>query len=57
MYIPARLGYGLAALALMLAPATLHGFEGEAGWADEYKRILRLFDDNLKCKSVRVQTR
>jgi hypothetical protein len=25
-----------------------HGFEREESWADEYKRILKLFVDNLK---------
>jgi dipeptidyl aminopeptidase/acylaminoacyl peptidase len=28
-------------------PAEDHGFEREASWADEYKRILKLFTDNL----------
>ena len=38
-------------------PVEDHGFEREASWADEYKRILKLFVDNLKpdarVKSVR----
>ena len=29
-------------------PVENHGFEQETSWADEYKRILRLFDTNLK---------
>jgi dipeptidyl aminopeptidase/acylaminoacyl peptidase len=29
-------------------PVEDHGFEREASWADEYKRILKLFVDNLK---------
>jgi dipeptidyl aminopeptidase/acylaminoacyl peptidase len=29
-------------------PVENHGFEDETSWADEYKRILKLFDDNLK---------
>jgi dipeptidyl aminopeptidase/acylaminoacyl peptidase len=29
-------------------PVEDHGFEREESWADEYKRILRLFNDNLK---------
>ena len=29
-------------------PVEDHGFEREESWADEYKRILKLFDDNLK---------
>jgi dipeptidyl aminopeptidase/acylaminoacyl peptidase len=28
-------------------PVENHGFEDETSWADEYKRILKLFDDNL----------
>jgi len=31
-------------------PVENHGFEDETSWADEYKRILKLFDDNLKGK-------
>ena len=26
----------------------LHGFEEATSWADEYKRILKLFESNLK---------
>lgn len=29
-------------------PVEDHGFEREESWADEYKRILKLFNDNLK---------
>jgi dipeptidyl aminopeptidase/acylaminoacyl peptidase len=29
-------------------PVENHGFEDETSWADEYKRILKLFEDNLK---------
>jgi len=29
-------------------PVENHAFEEETSWADEYKRILKLFDDNLK---------
>ncbi|HEV3057480.1 MAG TPA: prolyl oligopeptidase family serine peptidase [Vicinamibacterales bacterium] len=29
-------------------PVENHGFEEETSWADEYKRILKLFDDQLK---------
>ena len=29
-------------------PAENHGFTKEASWADEYKRILALFEDNLR---------
>jgi len=28
-------------------PVENHGFEEDTSWADEYKRILKLFDDNL----------
>jgi dipeptidyl aminopeptidase/acylaminoacyl peptidase len=34
-------------------PVEDHGFERDASWADEYKRILKLFVDNLK-PEVRV---
>jgi dipeptidyl aminopeptidase/acylaminoacyl peptidase len=32
-------------------PVENHGFEEETSWADEYKRILKLFDENLKLKT------
>src|SRR5215813_158933 len=35
-------------------PVEDHGFEREESWADEYKRILKVFVDNLK-PSVRVK--
>src|SRR5262249_60180426 len=31
-------------------PVENHGFEDETGWADEYKRHLKLFDEHLKNK-------
>jgi dipeptidyl aminopeptidase/acylaminoacyl peptidase len=34
-------------------PVENHGFEEETSWADEYKRILRLFEDNLKSHDAR----
>jgi dipeptidyl aminopeptidase/acylaminoacyl peptidase len=37
-------------------PAEDHGFDREASWADEYKRILKLFTDNLH-PEVRVNTK
>ncbi len=37
-------------------PVEDHGFEREESWADEYKRILKLFVDNLK-PEVRVPTK
>jgi dipeptidyl aminopeptidase/acylaminoacyl peptidase len=36
-------------------PVEDHGFEREESWADEYKRILKLFNDNLH-PEVRVPT-
>jgi dipeptidyl aminopeptidase/acylaminoacyl peptidase len=32
-------------------PVENHGFEEATSWADEYKRILKLFDDHLKQKT------
>ena len=29
-------------------PVENHGFERAASWADEYKRILKLFEENLR---------
>lgn len=37
-------------------PVENHGFEDAASWADEYKRILKLFEDNLRGKAVKAQT-
>ena len=33
-------------------PVEDHGFTEEASWADEYKRILKLFEDNLRSPSA-----
>jgi dipeptidyl aminopeptidase/acylaminoacyl peptidase len=33
---------------LALYPVENHGFEEETSWADEYRRILKLFEDNLR---------
>lgn len=33
---------------LAVYPVENHGFEQETSWIDEYKRILELFDDNLR---------
>jgi dipeptidyl aminopeptidase/acylaminoacyl peptidase len=33
---------------LAVFPVEDHGFEQETSWADEYKRILKLFEMNLK---------
>ena len=33
---------------LAVFPVENHGFERETSWADEYKRILKLFEDNLR---------
>jgi dipeptidyl aminopeptidase/acylaminoacyl peptidase len=37
-------------------PVENHGFEEETSWADEYRRILKLFDDNLKLGNGKRQT-
>jgi dipeptidyl aminopeptidase/acylaminoacyl peptidase len=34
-------------------PVENHGFEEETSWADEYKRILKLFDEHLKPHDAR----
>jgi dipeptidyl aminopeptidase/acylaminoacyl peptidase len=34
-------------------PVENHGFEEAASWADEYKRILKLFEDNLRPHDTR----
>jgi dipeptidyl aminopeptidase/acylaminoacyl peptidase len=34
-------------------PVENHGFEDETSWADEYKRILKLFEDTLKPHDTR----
>ena len=34
-------------------PVENHGFEEATSWADEYKRILKLFEDNLKSHDTR----
>ena len=36
-------------------PAEDHGFEREASWADEYKRILKLFTDNLHPENRQIR--
>ena len=33
---------------LAVYPVESHGFTQPASWADEYKRILKLFDTNLR---------
>jgi dipeptidyl aminopeptidase/acylaminoacyl peptidase len=35
---------------LAVYPVENHGFTEETSWADEYKRILKLFDDNLRSR-------
>jgi dipeptidyl aminopeptidase/acylaminoacyl peptidase len=37
-------------------PAEDHGFEEETSWADEYKRILKLFDDKLKTENGKARS-
>ena len=34
-------------------PVENHGFTEETSWADEYKRILKLFDDNLRSRGAK----
>jgi len=36
---------------LALYPVENHGFEQETSWADEYKRILKLFEQNLRVRN------
>jgi dipeptidyl aminopeptidase/acylaminoacyl peptidase len=36
---------------LAVYPVENHGFTEETSWADEYKRILKLFDENLRSRS------
>jgi len=36
---------------LAVYPVENHGFTEETSWADEYKRILKLFDDNLRSRN------
>jgi dipeptidyl aminopeptidase/acylaminoacyl peptidase len=38
---------------LAVYPVGNHGFERETSWVDEYKRIFRLFEDNLRLKAAR----
>jgi dipeptidyl aminopeptidase/acylaminoacyl peptidase len=35
-------------------PVENHGFTEESSWADEYKRILKLFETNLRTRSAKV---
>ena len=35
---------------LALFPVENHGFERETSWADEYRRILKLFETNLRLR-------
>jgi dipeptidyl aminopeptidase/acylaminoacyl peptidase len=37
-------------------PVENHGFEEETSWADEYKRILKLFDENLAVDRSKLKT-
>ena len=38
-------------------PVENHGFEEETSWADEYKRILKLFDENLTASGMAAARR
>jgi len=37
-------------------PVEDHGFEEETSWADEYKRILKLFDEKLTTQNSKLRT-
>ena len=37
---------------LAVFPVENHGFEQETSWADEYRRILKLFEDNLRTRKT-----
>ena len=37
-------------------PVENHGFERASSWADEYKRILKLFEDNLRTGAAKTRT-
>ncbi|MBZ5558908.1 MAG: prolyl oligopeptidase family serine peptidase [Acidobacteriia bacterium] len=37
-------------------PVEDHGFEDETSWADEYRRIMKLFDDTLKSENGKVRS-
>ena len=41
---------------LAMYPVEDHGFIEETSWSDEYKRILKLFEDNLTAQSTRSPT-
>jgi dipeptidyl aminopeptidase/acylaminoacyl peptidase len=38
-------------------PVENHGFERASSWADEYKRILKLFEDNLRTGAPAAKTK
>jgi dipeptidyl aminopeptidase/acylaminoacyl peptidase len=42
---------------LAVYPVENHGFEQETSWADEYSRILRLFETNLRLTSAKAVPR
>jgi len=37
-------------------PVENHGFERATSWADEYKRILKLFEENLRVGKPKTTT-
>jgi dipeptidyl aminopeptidase/acylaminoacyl peptidase len=41
---------------LAIFPVENHGFEKETSWADEYRRIFKLFEENLRLKNGARQT-
>jgi len=42
---------------LAVYPVENHGFEDETSWADEYRRIFKLFEETLKARPGRAATR
>ena len=45
---PARISVVNGDLSFAPYPVENHSFTEAASWADEYKRILKLFEDNLR---------
>jgi len=41
---------------LAVYPVENHGFEQETSWADEYKRILQLFETKLRTRTMRTSS-
>ena len=39
---------------LAVYPVENHAFEQETSWADEYRRILKLFEQNLRTRAAKA---